>query len=145
MLCFGAEESGFNVSLLPSKSKSFTWICLVQGCQVLFVMLATNYFCSSANLHDVLGNTTNHIPWPGEHTGLKMKTKYKTVIHRKEDKTTGRLLFEGLLFEGKKSRFRMISQQRQRCSCERRILEAEQGELHKPTLLFASLGGKSHL
>lgn len=92
MLRFGAQESGFNVSLLLSKSKSFTWICLVQSCQVLFVTLATNLFCSSAKLHAGLGNTTSHIAWPGEHTGLQMKTRYKAVIHRKEDKPTGRLL-----------------------------------------------------
>lgn len=87
MLCFGAEESGFNRNLLLSK-KSSTWISLVQ--EVLFILLATNHFCSSAYLHDILENTTTQIAWPGEHTTLK--TKYKAVIQGKEDKTTGRLL-----------------------------------------------------
>lgn len=92
MLYFGAEESGFNINLLLSKSKSFTWISLVQDCQALFIILATNHFCSSANLHDILETTARQIPWPGEHTNLKTKTKYKAVIQGKEDKTTGRLL-----------------------------------------------------
>lgn len=92
MLCFGAEESAFNINLLLSKSKSFTGFSLVQDCQTLFITLATNHFCSSANLHDILENTAGQIPWPGECTNLKPKTKYKAVIQGKEDKMTGRLL-----------------------------------------------------
>lgn len=88
MLCFGAEESGFNRNLLLSKSKPSAWISLVQ--EVLFILLATNHFCGSAYLHDFLENTTTQIPQPSECTSLK--TKYKAVIQRKEDKTTGRLL-----------------------------------------------------
>lgn len=92
MLCFGTGESGFNINLLLSKSKSFTWVFLLQDCQALFIILATNHFCSSANLHAIFENTARKIPWPGEHINLKMKTKYKAVIQVKEDKTTGRLL-----------------------------------------------------
>lgn len=88
MLCFGAEESGFNRDLLLSKSKSSTWISLVQ--EVLFILLATSHFCGSAYLHDILENTSTQIPWPSECTTLK--TKYKAEIQGKEDKTTGRLL-----------------------------------------------------
>lgn len=88
MLCSGAEEFGFNRNLLLSKSKSSTWISLVQ--EVLFILLATNHSCGSAYLHDILENTTTQIPWSSERTTLKMK--YKAVIQRKEDKTTRRLL-----------------------------------------------------
>lgn len=92
MLCSGAEESGFNTNLLLSKNKSFTWISLVQDCQALFIILATNNFCSSANLHDIMENTARQILWPGKCTNLKLKTKHKAIIQRKEDKMTGGLL-----------------------------------------------------
>lgn len=81
-----SRKSDFNRNLLLSKSS--TWISLVQ--EVLFILLATNHFCGSVYLHDILENTTTQIPWPSEHTTLK--TKYKAVIQGKEDKTTGRLL-----------------------------------------------------
>lgn len=92
MLCSGAEESSFNINLLLSKRKSFTWISLVQDCQALFIILATNHFCSSTNLHDIMENTTRQILWPGIRTNLKLKTKYKVIMQGKEDKMTGGLL-----------------------------------------------------
>lgn len=83
MLCFGAEESGFNRNLLLSKSKPSTWISLVQ--EVLFILLATNHFHGSAYLHDILENTTTDSLAQWTHNS-------ESEVQGKEDKTTGKLV-----------------------------------------------------
>lgn len=98
MLCFGAGESGFNIYLLLSKSKSFTWVFLVQDCQALFIILATNHLCSSANLHAIFENTARKIPWPGENINLKMEDKVQgcnSSEGRQDNRKVTELLFKG--------------------------------------------------
>lgn len=58
----GAQSRGIwlHNKSLSAKNKSFTWISLILECQTLFIVPATDHFCSSANVHDILEITARH-------------------------------------------------------------------------------------